>query len=224
MMPEATSKNGPAFRRKVGLLARIVLSALAMALMAPVAAQAFESPRSAAVLMDAVMWNREPIGGPFTLTDHTGKIRTLEDFKGKVLLIYFGFTYCPDVCPTDLQEITLAMDRLGAAAEQVQPIYITLDPERDTTAHLAQYVSLFHKQLIALTGPVKDTSAAADAYRVFYKKVRTGNEADDYTIDHSAFIYLVDREGRYLGFFPPGTDAEKLVGTIKPLVGTAEQR
>lgn len=81
------------------------------------------------------MWNRGPIGGPFALIDHTGKLRTDEDFRGKLLLIYFGYRYCPDVCPTDLQQIGLAVDGLDAAAEAVQPIFITLDPERDTAAH-----------------------------------------------------------------------------------------
>src|SRR5215213_577167 len=97
------------------------------------AAVSAEQPeRSAAELMDVVMWNREPIGGPFALTDHTGKPRTEADFRGKLLLVYFGFTYCPDVCPTDLQNIGLALDRLGEAAERVQPLFITLDPARDT--------------------------------------------------------------------------------------------
>ena len=90
------------------------------------------------------MWNRGPIGGPFALIDHTGKPRTDKDFRGKLLLIYFGYSYCPDVCPTDLQQIGLAVDRLGADGEAVQPLFITLDPERDTAAHLADYVPLFH--------------------------------------------------------------------------------
>jgi protein SCO1/2 len=97
-----------------------------------------KSDRSAAELMDAVMWNREPIGGPFALIDQDGKRRTDADFRGKVLLVYFGFTYCPDVCPTDLQEIGLAVDRLGPAGDAVQPIFITVDPARDTPEHLKE--------------------------------------------------------------------------------------
>src|SRR5205085_1707144 len=95
-----------------------------------------DSERSAAELMDAVMWNREPIGGPFALIDQNGAHRTNADFRGKLMLVYFGFTYCPDVCPTDLQEIGLAIDRLGAAGEAVEPVFITVDPERDTPEHL----------------------------------------------------------------------------------------
>ena len=101
---------------------------------------------SAARLMDDLMWNRSPIGGPFALIDHTGKPRADKDFRGKLLLIYFGYSYCPDVCPTDLQQIGLAVDRLGPEGEAVQPLFITLEPERDTAANLADYVPLFHPQ------------------------------------------------------------------------------
>jgi cytochrome oxidase Cu insertion factor (SCO1/SenC/PrrC family) len=98
------------------------------------------SDRSAAELMDALMWNREPVGGPFSLVDHTGRPRTEADFRGKWLVIYFGYTHCPDICPTDLQAIAQAVERLGAGGEAVQPLFITLDPERDTAGHLAEYM------------------------------------------------------------------------------------
>jgi protein SCO1/2 len=182
------------------------------------------SPRSAAELMDVVMWNREPIGGPFALTDQSGQLRTDADFRGKLMLIYFGFTYCPDVCPTDLQAIGIAMDKLGVNAKDVQPLFITLDPERDTVEHLAQYVPLFHPRLIGLTGSASAVAQAADAYRVYYKRVSFDTDRTDYTIDHSAFIYLVDRDGKYLGFFPPGTSAEKIAQMIEPYVKGKEER
>src|SRR3982751_6029518 len=105
----------------------VALAALMLLGIAPLDAQT-QSSRSAAELMDAVMWNREPIGGPFALIDHTGKPRSDKDFRGKLMLVYFGFTYCPDVCPTDLQNIGLALDMLGEAGERVQPLFITLDP------------------------------------------------------------------------------------------------
>jgi protein SCO1 len=120
-----------------------LLAALAWLFAMPSFAQA-PPDRSAAELMDAVMWNREPIGGPFTLTDQAGKPRTDADFRGKLMLVYFGFTYCPDVCPTDLQQMGLAVDQLGAAGEAVQPIFVTVDPERDTPEHLAEYMPYFH--------------------------------------------------------------------------------
>lgn len=200
-----------------------IMAALLLGLWLASAAAAQGSTRSAAELMDAVMWNREPIGGPFSLKDQTGTVRTDADFRGQLMLVYFGFTYCPDICPTDLMAISLAMDQLGADAAKVQPLFITLDPDRDTVEHLAQYVPLFNPRLIGLTGSQSDVAKAADAYRVFYKRVKTGDKPDDYTLDHTAFIYLVDRDGKYLGFFPPGTDAPRLVEMIRPhLKGKAE--
>jgi cytochrome oxidase Cu insertion factor (SCO1/SenC/PrrC family) len=173
--------------------------------------------RSAAELMDAVMWNREPIGGPFALIDQNGMRRTNADFRGKLMLVYFGFTYCPDVCPTDLLQMALAMDQLGQAGEMVQPVFITVDPERDTAEHLRGYMSLFHPRFVGLTGDAIAIQAAAGAYRVYYKKVER-DDSSDYTVDHSAFIYLMGRDGEYLGFFPPGTSAERLAETIRPLL------
>ena len=128
-------------------------SALAFALIAGLSIPCGAEPqRSAAEIMDILMWAREPVGGPFALIDHTGTSRTERDFRGKLMLVYFGFTYCPDICPTDLQNIGLALDRLGAVGDKVQPLFITVDPERDTPAHLADYVPMFHPRLIGLTG------------------------------------------------------------------------
>ena len=168
---------------------------------------------SAARLMDDLMWNRGPIGGPFALIDQAGKPRTDEDFRGKLLLIYFGYSYCPDVCPTDLQQVGLAVDQLGAAGGAVQPIFITLDPERDTAAHLAEYVPLFHPRLIGLTGSAEQIRRVASAYKVYYAKYPPGSP--DYVIDHSSFIYLVDENGKYIGFFPSGTTADRMIEIIR---------
>jgi cytochrome oxidase Cu insertion factor (SCO1/SenC/PrrC family) len=189
-------------------------AACALLLVLGGAAPAQTSKRFAAELMDAVMWNREPIGGPFQLTDQSGKLRSERDFRGHLMLVYFGFTYCPDICPTDLQAIGLAIDRLGAGADDVQPLFITVDPERDTPEHLADYVTMFHPRLIGLTGGAEAVRNAADAYRVYYKHVDFDKADGTYTVDHSAFIYLMDRDGTYLGFFPPGTSAEKMAETI----------
>ena len=188
------------------------------------AAPAQTSKRSAAELMDAVMWNREPIGGPFQLTDQSGKLRSERDFRGQLMLVYFGFTYCPDICPTDLQAIGLAMDKLGTEAGGVQPLFITVDPERDTREHLADYVAMFHPRLLGLTGSAEAVQSAADAYRVYYKRVDFDKSDGTYTVDHSAFIYLMDRDGNYLGFFPPGTAAEKIVEMIRPHLGGGPTR
>ncbi|MEA2907489.1 MAG: hypothetical protein QOI12_4876 [Alphaproteobacteria bacterium] len=194
-------------------LALMILSASCLS--TSLAAQ-LSSERSAAELMDAVMWNREPIGGPFSLIDQSGARRTDADFRGKLMLVYFGFTYCPDVCPTDLLQISLAVDQLGQAGEMVQPVFITVDPERDTPEHLKQYLPLLHPRFVGLTGDAVAIQEAAGAYRVYYKKVEWGGDGSDYTVDHSAFIYLMGREGEYLGFFPPGASAERLAETIRP--------
>jgi len=176
--------------------------------------------RSPAEIMDILMWNREPVGGPFELIDHSGRTRTEQDFRGRLMLVYFGFTYCPDVCPTDLQAIGLAVDKLGADSANVQPLFVTVDPERDTPAHLAEYVKLFHPRLIGLTGSAEAIRKAADAYKVYYARVDLNRDAG-YTVDHTAFIYLMDRDGNYLGFFPPGTSADRMVEIIRPHLHSA---
>jgi len=193
----------------------VIVGLLSLLLVTPFAHAQTGSDRSAAELMDAVMWNREPIGGPFALVDHNGTPRTEKDFRGKLLVVYFGFTYCPDICPTDLQNIGLALDKLGPLADRVQPLFVTLDPARDTAEHLKDYVPLFHPRLIALTGDAAAVKQAADAYRVYYKRLPT-EKGTDYTIDHTAFVYLVGPDGKYLGFLPPGTDADRLAAAIRP--------
>ncbi|WP_050423208.1 SCO family protein [Bradyrhizobium tropiciagri] len=184
--------------------------------LAPVLAgdTAQQSARSAAEIMDILMWSREPVGGPFALTDQAGHARTDADFRGRLMLVYFGFTFCPDVCPTDLQAIGLALDKLGPDGDRVQPIFITVDPERDTASHLAEYVPLFHPRLIGLTGSGEAIRQVADAYKVYYARVPLKD--GDYTVDHTAYIYLMDRDGNYLGFFPPGTSADRMVEIIRP--------
>jgi cytochrome oxidase Cu insertion factor (SCO1/SenC/PrrC family) len=188
------------------------------------AGRAQEEPeRSAAELMDALMWNREPVGGPFALVDHTGRQRTEADFRGKLLFIYFGFTSCPDVCPTDLQAMGMALDQLGTVGDAVQPLFVTVDPERDTPQRLDNYVTLFHPRLIGLSGDATSIRQAARAYKVYYAKVPTP-DGSDYTVDHSGYIYLMDHAGQYLGFFPPGTPPDRMADVIRPLVGRAQRR
>lgn len=173
--------------------------------------------RSAAQLMDVLMWNREAIGGPFALVDHQGRPRTDADYRGKYLLVYFGFTSCVDVCPTDLLHIGQAVARLGEAGKGVQPLFITVDPARDTPKRLAAYVPSFHPTLVGLSGSAAAIRRAADHYRVYFKKV-PGRTAGEYNVDHSAYIYLVDRDGKYIDFFPPGTPADRMVEILRPLL------
>jgi len=175
---------------------------------------AAEEQPSAAQLMDDLMWNRGPIGGPFTLVDHTGKLRSDNEFRGKLMLVYFGYTYCPDVCPTDLMAISQAIDALGTVGEMVQPIFITIDPERDTIAHLAEYVSAFHQRLIGLTGSPEQIRSVAFSYKAYYAKFKD-KSGDGYSIDHTGVIYLIGREGQYLGFIPPQTGPGRLIEILR---------
>ncbi|MBP2294091.1 SCO family protein [Azospirillum rugosum] len=152
-----------------------------------------------------------PIGGPFTLADQDGKTVTDADYRGKFLLIYFGYTYCPDVCPTELGTMARAVDLLGAQGEKVQPLFISVDPERDTVAHLKEYVPLFHPRLVGLTGTPEQVKAVAKEYRVYYAKApQKDAKPDEYLMDHSSFIYLMAPDGRFLGVYPAGTTADRL--------------
>lgn len=152
-----------------------------------------------------------PIGGPFTLTDHTGRTVTDADFRGKYLLIYFGYTFCPDVCPTELGTMARAMDLLGRQAEKVQPLFISVDPERDTVAQLKDYVALFHPRLVGLTGTPEQVQETAKAYRIYYKKAPQPNgKPDEYLMDHSSFLYLMGPDGRFLGVYPANTSADRV--------------
>jgi cytochrome oxidase Cu insertion factor (SCO1/SenC/PrrC family) len=168
----------------------------------------------AAELMDALMWNHGPIGAPFDLIDQNGRRRTDAEFRGKLLILYFGYTYCPDVCPTDLIAISSAIRSLGPAGDNVQPIFITVDPQRDTVEHLRGYVSGFHPRLIGLTGSEHDIRTLALAYKVYYAKV-AAEHGEPYAIDHTGFIYLVGGDGKYSGFFPPGTPPERIAEIIR---------
>lgn len=183
--------------------------------------------RSAAELMDVVMWGREPIGGPFALVDHTGAPRTDRDFRGKLLLIYFGFTYCADACPIDLQSIATALDRLGALAERVQPLFITVEPETDTPDQLKSYVAQFHPRLIGLTGDPREVRKVLRAYKVYAAKTVPAPAAapgDDPNVDHSSLVYLVDAAGKYAGYFPPGTAADRMAEVIRQQLAAVVQR
>ncbi len=158
------------------------------------------------------------IGGPFSLTDQTGKHVTQADYAGKYMLIYFGFTFCPDVCPTELQVMSGALSALGAEGARVQPIFITIDPERDTTEVMANYVKQFDPRLIGLSGTAAQTAAIAKEYRVYYEKVKDDDSSADYTMDHSSIVYLMGPDGGFLTFFPPGTSPEKMAAKIKGLM------
>jgi cytochrome oxidase Cu insertion factor (SCO1/SenC/PrrC family) len=176
------------------------------------AAAAAEQP-SAARMMDDLMYGRGSVGGAFTLTDQSGRQRSDSEFRGKLMLVYFGYTYCPDVCPTDLMAITQALDALGPAAEAIQPVFITIDPERDSKV-LAEYVSAFHRSLVGLTGSPEEIRRVANLYKAFYAKMQD-ERGRDYSIDHAGVIYLMGRNGEYLGFMPPQTNPDRLTEVLR---------
>lgn len=158
------------------------------------------------------------IGGPFTLVDHTGRTVTEADFAGRPMLIYFGFTYCPDVCPFSLQVLADALSRLPEDQRAVfQPLLISVDPERDTPQVLAQYVDspAFPANLTGLTGSPEQIRAAAEAYRVYYARVEDPDSAAGYTMDHASLIYLMDGEGEFVDVFPHHATPEDIAARLQ---------
>ncbi len=202
--------------RVLGLWAALWLGfgASAVANNAPV-----EAPRreDAARLMNELMSGNAQVGGPFTLTDQFGKKRSLADFRGKSVLLYFGYTFCPDVCPTDLLQISNLIKSLGKDGDSVQPIFITLDPQRDTQHLLRRYVASFHPRFVALRGTEAEVRRIATAYKVFFEKVKSPHSST-YFIDHAVFIFLLDQEGKYVAFFPPGTTTERMAVMMRELL------
>jgi protein SCO1/2 len=139
------------------------------------------------------------IGGPFHLTDQNGKAVTDQDLKGKPFLVFFGFTHCPDVCPTTLFDVSEVLKSLGPDADRTGALFITVDPERDTAAALKDYLGSFDPHLRGLTGDPEALAAVAKEYRVYYKKVPL--DGGDYTMDHTAIVYLMDKDGRFVSPF-----------------------
>jgi protein SCO1 len=139
------------------------------------------------------------IGGPFELTDQNGRTVTDKDLKGEPFLVFFGFTHCPDICPTTLLELSNVLDKLGSDADKVHVLFISIDPERDNPIALKDYLSSFNSRLVGLTGDLPAVTTVARAYHVYFKKVPL--DGGDYTMDHSALVYLMDKDGRFVGPF-----------------------
>jgi protein SCO1/2 len=154
------------------------------------------------------------VGGPFTLTDQDGNAVTDQTYKGKLMLIYFGFTFCPDACPTALGVMSAALDKLDTAADRVVPMLITVDPERDTPQVLKDYVSNFHPGMVGLTGTPEQVAEVAKAYRVYYQKA-AGATGEDYLMDHTLLIYLMDGEGKYITHFGPDATPDQIADEIR---------
>jgi protein SCO1 len=158
------------------------------------------------------------VGGPFALVGEGGKTVTDRDFRGRYMLVFFGFTHCPDICPAELQVVAEALGRLGDKAAKAVPIFITLDPERDSPQAMANYVKSFGPNFVGLTGSPEAIAAAAKAYRVAYTKIENKASPSDYSLDHSALVYLMDPSGKYLAHFPYGMGADQLAEKLGRLL------
>ncbi len=157
------------------------------------------------------------MGGELRLADAEGRSRTLADFRGKVVVVSFGFTHCPDVCPTTLADLAKAVRKLGADARNVQVLFVTVDPKRDTAEVLKAYMPAFHPEFIALRGDAGATAAATKAFHV-YAKERAGSAPDNYTVDHSSQSFVLDREGRIRLILPYGTAADAIASDLRVLM------
>ncbi len=191
-----------------------ILAAMALILVLYLPGMRPEQPSTAATGTVA-------IGGPFTLTDTKGNTVTEVNFKGRYSLVFFGFTHCPDICPLALQVVTQALEAAGPAAEKVQPVFITLDPERDNAEALKAYMANFDPRFVALTGTPEQIKGAEQSYRVFSAKVvirdAEGKDTGDYAMNHSGYIYLMDRDGKYLAHFQKDAAPETIAAQLRPL-------
>ena len=206
------SRSGIAGRRNIWLMA---------ALGAIVAGAAIAYPLVATVTNRPVAPDAQKLlgfGGPFKLTDQDGRVVTDADFRGRWLLLYFGYTHCPDACPTALNSIAEALDQLGPSRQKMQPVFITLDPERDTPATLKEYTSAFQAGILGLTGTPEQIAATAKEYRITYEK-HPIPENHDYSIDHTSIIFLVDPLGHPVDLFSHETPPDRMARRIKETMG-----
>ena len=160
---------------------------------------------------------RAPIGGAFALENVDGKRVTDADFRGRYLMVYFGYTHCPDICPTKLIEMTNALEAFEAdkpeLARLVAPVFITVDPERDTNAILREYMGHFHPRFVALSGPETAIAEVAEAYRVYYRRVPT-EDGKDYVMDHTSYVFLLGPDGRYVTHYTANDDAAAMAQNL----------
>src|SRR5438067_127302 len=205
--PPANPRNPPRF----AIVAIIFAALLVVAAGVLLALAIRETPQGAAGTALA-----SAIGGPFRLIDQNGKPVSDADLKGKWQLVFFGYTHCPDACPTALNEIALALDQLGAKRDAVKIVFITVDPERDTPEVLKSYVASFDAPITALTGSPEAVAQAAKAYRVYYAKHPTRDGA--YDMDHSAVIYVMNPEGRFTATFTPDSTADAIAQRLQKLI------
>lgn len=200
--------------RRIAALAALALATLALALVALL--QLRGTLLRPQPLHGTELQGSQP-AADFALAGSTGQMVRLSDFRGKVVVLYFGYTFCPDVCPTTLATVARALRLLGAQATDVQVLMVTVDPERDTPERLARYLSLFDPSFIGLTGPEEEIAAAASAYGIYYEKRATASAAT-YLVDHTATTIVVDRQGAVRLLFPFGATAEDMAADLHILL------
>lgn len=157
------------------------------------------------------------IAGNFALVDHAGNAVTDETYRGKWLVVFFGYTFCPDVCPTTLTTVSDAIDHLGTRASQVQPLFITVDPQRDTVQRMAEYLAAFDAGIVGLTGSPDQIDTAAGNFRAYYARVGEANDPD-YLMDHSALLYILDPDGRFAAYVSTGDDVEAIEAKLRGFI------
>jgi len=195
---------------------RILIVALAVILGLAVSALLYVVGKNTEARPDGMLHavTDDEFGGPINLVNQFGEKVTDEDFEGKYKLMFFGFTYCPAICPTELSKITYVLKDLGDAAKDIQPIYITVDPERDTPEKMKSYVSLFHPSLVGLTGSPQQIKDTLKAFKVYAAKAEQNDGLSEYTMDHSTFTYLIAPDGRLLHIFKLADTAPYMTQTI----------
>jgi protein SCO1/2 len=181
----------------------------------------------AAFAVGLALWSKTPqaptvrssgealIGGDFMLTDQNGTAFTQDDLTGKFSLIYFGFTYCPDVCPAELGKMTAALEGLGDRAEKVRPVFITVDPERDDPETIKKYLDFFHEDFVGLTGTPEQIRRAADAYKVYFKKVEEEDPNKAYLMDHTSIVYLMGPDGKFVDHYTHNSTPQQMADSLK---------
>ncbi len=164
------------------------------------------------------------IGGPWTLIAPDGAMVTDQNYGGKWLLVFFGYTSCPNTCPMTLYEVAIALEKLGSDAAEVQPLFITVDPQRDTPDIMGEYTRSFDSRIVGLTGNAEQVAAAAKEYGVYYVTHRYGAGAEDRTVDHSSYLYVMDPQGKFVRAFDADTPSDHIAATLRELVGQSRAR
>jgi cytochrome oxidase Cu insertion factor (SCO1/SenC/PrrC family) len=212
-MPEEAAQAGERSKRRWW----VAVIATALGLGAEAIAWTFAAKPKSSGPADA-------IGGPFALTAGNGQVMTDRDFRGKWLLVYFGYTHCPDICPTTLAEVSETLIMLGPLAAKVQPLFISIDPERDDIGAVGTFVAAIDDRIVGLTGTPAQISSVAKEYHVFYAKSAGSGAEGDYAMDHTAFVYVMGPDGKYLTLFSPlqGQTPDAMAAKLRDFVSAVQ--